>query len=95
MDQPSKSHLAEVVECRHGLAPTRGEEVHILVERPGERPVERVVHAFDLPGRACGYRVFAWTENPLDGRRRICTKVHGPDWRSNEAVLKSKLARDE
>jgi hypothetical protein len=48
-----------------------------------------------LPGRACGYRVFAWTENPLDGRRRICTKVHGPDWRSNEAVLKSKLARDE
>lgn len=90
MNQLSKSHLAEVVERRHGLTPTRGEEVHVLVERSGIRPVERVVHAFDLPGRACGYRVFVWTEKTPDGRGAIRTEVHGPDWRTNEAVLKAK-----
>lgn len=95
MDGPSKSHLAAVVERRHGLEPTRGEEVHVVLDRPGARPVERVVHAFDLPGKACAYRAFAWVERTSDGARRIVTKIHGPDWRSNEAVLRSARLRDD
>ena len=94
MDEPSKSHLAEVVEHRHGLKPTRSEEVHVTLGRPGERPLERVVRAFDLPGKACPYRVFVWTEEGADGRRRIVTKVHGPDWRSNEQVLAGARLRE-
>ena len=69
MTEPSKSHLAEVVEKRYGLKPTRGEEMHVLIERAGQRPEERVVHAFDLPGKACPYRVFTWTETTPDGKR--------------------------
>lgn len=89
MAGPSKSHLAAVVEHRHGLAPTRGEEVHLLVERPGERPIERVVHVFDLPDRACAYRALAWVEKTRDGRERVVTKIHGPDWRDNEAIVRA------
>jgi hypothetical protein len=87
MSEPSKSHLAAVVERRHGLAPTIGEEVHILIDRPGDRPVERVVHVFDLPGQACAYRALAWVEQTPDARKRIKTRIHGPDWRSNEAIV--------
>jgi hypothetical protein len=94
MRQPSKSHLAALVEKRHGLAPTQGEEVHVLLEREGERPVERVVHVFDLPGRACAYRALAWVERTADGRDRVVTRIHGPDWRSNEAVIRAPRGRD-
>ncbi len=94
MDEFSKSHLAAVVARRHGLEPTRGEEIHLLLDRAGERPVERVVHAFDLPGTACPYRAFAWVERAPDGGRRVVTKIHGPDWRSNEAVLAAARLRD-
>jgi hypothetical protein len=87
--KPSKSHLAAVVEQRHGLAPTSGDEVHVLVERRGERPVERVVHVFDLPGRACAYRALAWVEPTPDGRGRIVTTIQGPDWRDNEAIVRA------
>lgn len=94
MNGPSKSHLAAVVERRYGLEPTRGEEVQILLDRPGERPVERAVHVFDLPGKASPYRAVAWVERTPDGGRRIVTKIHGPDWRSNEAVLSSARLRE-
>jgi hypothetical protein len=94
MSEPSKSHLAALVERRHGIAPTRGEEVHVLLDRPGERPVERVVHVFDLPGQASPYRALAWVERTPDGAGRIVTKIHGPDWRSNEEVLSSARLRD-
>jgi hypothetical protein len=93
--KPSKSHLAAVVEKRHGLAPTSGDEVHVLVDRRGERPVERVVHVFDLPGRACAYRALAWVEPTPDGRGRIVTKIHGPDWRDNEAIARAPGSRDD
>jgi len=95
MDEPSKSHLAAVVERRHGLTPTRGEEVEVLLKRPGERPIERKVHVFDLPGKASPYRAVAWVEQAPDGRRRIVTKIHGPDWRSNEAVLSAARLRED
>lgn len=95
MSQPSKSHLAAIVERRHGLAPTQGEEVHVLVERPGERPVERVVHVFDLPGRASPYRALAWVEPTRDGREHVITKIHGPDWRSNDAIVRAPGSRDD
>lgn len=88
MSGPSKSHLAAVVERRHGLAPTASEEVHVRIDRPGDRPIERVVHVFDLPGRACPYRALAWVERTPDGRDRIVTKIHGPDWRSSEAIVR-------
>jgi hypothetical protein len=98
MSQPSKSHLAALVERRHGIAPTRGEEVHVLLDRPdarpGERPIERVVHVFDLPGQASPYRALAWVERAPDGRERVVTRIHGPDWRSNEAVLSAARLRD-
>lgn len=94
MSQPSKSHLAALVERRHGLRPTRGEEVHLRIDRPGERPVERVVHVFDLPGQASPYRALAWIDRAADGRERVVTKIHGPDWRSNEAILRSSCPRD-
>jgi hypothetical protein len=93
--KPSKSHLAAVVEKRYGLEPSSGDEVHVLVERCGERPEERVVHVFDLPGRACAYRAFAWVETTSDGRDRIVTKIHGPDWRDNEAAVRAPEGRDE
>lgn len=92
---PSKSHLAAIVERRHGLKSTRSDEVHVLVDRPGERPVERVVHVFGLPGRASPYRALAWVERASDGRDRVVTKIHGPDWRSNEAILRSPRPRDD
>jgi hypothetical protein len=91
---PSKSHLAAVVARRHGLAPTSGEEVHVLVERAGERSAERVVYVFDLPGRACAYRALAWVEKTQDGRERIVTRIHGPDWRSGEAIVRAPGAPD-
>ena len=94
MSEPSKSHLAAVVEQRYGLAPTRGEEVHVLLDRQGDRPVERVVQVFDLPGKASPYRALAWVERTPGGRDRIVTRIHGPDWRSNEAVLRSARLRD-
>ena len=97
MDEPSKSHLKAIVERRHGLEPTRSEEVHVTLKREGsERPVERVVHAFELPAQACGYRVFAWIERAPDGSKRVVTKVHGPDWRDNKHVLdNARLRRRE
>lgn len=95
MDEPSKSHFAAVVELRHGLSPNRGEEHHVVMQRTGERPLERKVYAFDLPGKACAYRVFAWTERAPNGRTNIVTKIHGPDWRSNEAVLRNARLRDQ
>lgn len=93
MDEPSASHLKAIVEHRHGLEPTGHEEVHVTLAREHGHPVERVVHAFDLPGRACGHRVYAWTEKAPDGSRRIVTKVHGPDWRSNKHVLANARLR--
>jgi hypothetical protein len=95
MSQPSKSHLAAIVERRHGLAPTQGEGVHVLLKRPGERPVERVVHEFDLPGRASPYRALAWVERTPDGRERVITKIHGPDWRSNDAIVRAPGSRGD
>ena len=89
MSKPSKSELAAIVELRHGLRPTSGDEVHVLIERCGERPIERVVHVFDLPDRACAYRALAWTEKGRDGRERVVTKIHGPDWRDNEAIVRA------
>lgn len=94
MSQPSKSHLAALVERRHGLKPTRGEEVHVLIDRPGERPVERVVHVFDLPGQASPYRALVWVDRAADGRERVVTMIHGPDWRGNETILSSTSSRD-
>ena len=94
MSEPSKSHLAALVERRHGLKPTRGEEMHVLLNRPGEQPEERVVHVFDLPGQAAPYRALAWIERTPDGRNRVVTKIHGPDWRSNEAILRSPGSPD-
>lgn len=94
MSTPSKSHLAALVERRYGLKPTSGEEVHVLVDRNGERPVERVVHVFDLPGEASPYRALAWIDRTADGRERVVTKIHGPDWRSNQAILRPGGTRD-
>jgi hypothetical protein len=94
MKAPSKTDLAALVECRHGLKPTNSEEVHVLLDRSGERPVERVVHVFDLPGQASPYRALAWVEHTPDGRGRVVTKIHGPDWRSNEAVVRDPRGRD-
>ena len=93
MDEPSKSHLKAIVEHRHGLEPTGSEETHVTLEREHNRPIERVVHAFDLPGKACPYRVYAWTERAPDGSKRVVTKVHGPDWRSNKEVLANARLR--
>lgn len=89
MSEPSKSHLAAVVKKRHGLDPAGSEEVHVFVSRPGERPEERVVHVFDLPGKACACRALAWVERTPEGGQRIVTKIHGPDWRSNEAAVRA------
>ena len=94
MKQPSKAHLAALVEQRHGLKPTSGEEVHLLETREGERLLERVVHVFDLPGQASPYRALAWVETAPDGRRRVVIRIHGPDWRSNEAIVRSPGPRD-
>lgn len=94
MSEPTKSHLAAVVEHRHGLKPTTGEEVHVVIDRPGDRPVERVVHVFDLPGQASPYRALAWVERAPDGSKRVVTRIHGPDWRSNEAIVRCPEARD-
>ncbi len=94
MSEPSKSHLAALVKRRHGLEPASSEEVHVLVERPGQRPEERVVRVFDLPGSACAYRAFAWVERAPDGGERIITKIHGPDWRSNEAAVRAPGSPD-
>jgi hypothetical protein len=94
MNEPSKSHLAALVERRHGLKPTRGDEVHVLLNRRGERPVERIVHVFDLPGRAAPYRALAWVEKTPDGRERVVTKIHGPDWRNNEAIVRAPGSPD-
>lgn len=94
MKAPSKIDLAALVESRHGLKPTSSEEVHILLDRPSERPVERIVHVFDLPGRASPYRALAWVERTPDGPGRVVTRIHGPDWRSNEAVVRDPSARD-
>ncbi len=95
MSEPSKTDLAALVEHRHGLKPTRADEVHVLIDRPGGRPEERVVHVFDLPGRAAPYRALAWVERMEDGRRRVVTKIHGPDWRSNEAAVRAPHDRDD
>jgi hypothetical protein len=95
MKQPSKSDLAALIEQRHGLKPTGSEEIHVLDRREGERPVERVVHVFDLPGQASAYRALAWVEPAPDGRRRVITRIHGPDWRSNEAIVRAPGPRDD
>ena len=94
MSRPSKFELAEIIERRHGLRPTSSDEVHVLIERRGERPIERVVHVFDLPDRACAYRALAWTEPTPDGREQVVTKIHGPDWRDNEAIVRAPGSPD-
>ena len=92
---PSKSHLAAVIEHRHGLAPTCGGEVHVLLERSGQRPVERVVHVFDLTGHPKANRAYAWS-SPIEGsdKRRFFTVLHVPPITSPVKAVRAAIVAE-
>lgn len=78
VEEVAPSELKQAVESQHGGTATLVQAVPVHEQHNGETVWDGVVHVFDFAGHATANRVYAWSYERDDGKRRFFAVLHVP-----------------
>jgi hypothetical protein len=93
MSEVAATELKKAVESQHGGTATFVQAVPVHETHEGKTVWDGVVHVFDLADHPTAKRVYAWSYERDDGRRRFFAVLHtGPIASPTDAVRAAMVA---
>lgn len=86
--------LKRALESQHGGTATLVQSVPVNGSFQGQQICDGVVHIFALTGHPTAKRIYAWSYELPDGKRRYFAMIHSPPIKSPRAAVRAAIAAE-